>query len=85
MKYSTFSGLSVVAVQTEPEFAAGAPVVLFEGEYFGGWHSSVPRYDVTADGLHFLMVIQAENEGSSYRIDLVLNWFDELERLTPAH
>ena len=64
-----------VSVQMEPEFKASQPRTLFEGSYFRG-------FDVFPDGQHFLMMKKGIN--SPLPIQVVLNWFEELERLVPA-
>ena len=65
-----------VNVETEPAFTAGKPRLLFEGRYAG-------EYDVSPDGQHFVM-IRTEYASSPTEIRVVLNWFDELERLVPV-
>lgn len=39
------------------------------------------NYDVSPDGQRFVMV---KGEPGSSRLNIVLNWFDELKRLVPA-
>ena len=60
----------------------GTPKFLFEKP---GTRSAriadVANYDVTADGERFLMVVSG---GTSMQLHVVLNWFDELERLVPS-
>jgi serine/threonine-protein kinase len=41
------------------------------------------HYDITPDGLRFLMLAESENE-SRPRINIVLNWSEELKRLVPT-
>ena len=41
----------------------------------------VANYDVTANGERFLMVVSGD---TSTELHVVLNWFDELERLVPS-
>ena len=71
-----------VAVRTQPEFSAGRPELLFEGQYdiepFG---ADASNYDVSNDGQRFIMIGSAEQ---SQQINVVLNWFDELEQLVPT-
>ena len=58
---------------------------IFQGRYVSG-PTVRPHYDVTGDGQRFLM-LQAETGDSAAarpRIRIVLNWFDELERLVPT-
>jgi serine/threonine protein kinase len=64
-----------VKVQTTGEFDAAAPRVLFEGPYL-----NVPglSYDVAPDGR--FLVIRGPEEGQPTRLNIVLNWFDDLSR-----
>jgi len=73
--------LMVVDVTTGDDFSAGAPRRLFEQTYVadGTGH---PGYDVASDGQSFIM-IQQVREAPLTEIHIVLNWFDELERLVP--
>ena len=41
-------------------------------------------YDVTSDGRWFYVVEIDERHWKTERLDVVLNWFDELERLVPG-
>ena len=41
------------------------------------------RYDVAPDGKRFLMV-QRDEPPPPARIEIALNWFEELERLIPT-
>jgi len=83
--YRDFSGAVMsVPVAAGPGFSPGRPVRLFEGAgYIGaGAQGGGRTYDVSPDG-RFLMVRSGERGATS--IVVVLNWFDELERLAPVH
>ena len=68
-------GDSTMAVPVDLETGStGRPVLLFRGEYGDG--------DVTADGERFLM-IKTPDVQRPRRIEIVLNWLDELEREVP--
>ena len=74
-------GGKVMAAATtyDPELAFDTPVELFEGPYtldFMGHQ----RWDISPDGQRFLMVENSRD----YRIVVVQNWFEELERLVPS-
>ena len=58
----------------------GKPRALFQGRYDRHW--TEPNYDLAADG-RFLMV-KTPLERAPRQINVVLNWFEELERLVPA-
>jgi serine/threonine-protein kinase len=64
-----------VPVTTSDEFQSEAPMLLFEGQFEEG-------YAVDPEGQRFLMV-QAD-PGALTRINVVLNWFEELRRLVPT-
>jgi hypothetical protein len=70
--------LVAVGVQTAPQLEVGDPQVLFETE---GHISSVsPEYEVTSDGLKFILT-RTPDVSRPREIRVVLNWFTELERL----
>lgn len=66
-----------VAIRTEPELQAGTPTVLFD-------RPTLHDYDVMPDGSRFLVI---ERDVTSYpaEVHVVVNGFDELNRLAPAN
>jgi serine/threonine-protein kinase len=71
-----------VPVTTEAAFTAGKPRVLFEGDYgFGSFGDA--HYDVSPDGKTFAMV-ETGDANAPTRIDVVVNWGEELKRLAPV-
>jgi len=84
--YRDFTGAMMdVPVAAGPGFSPGRPLRLFEGTgYTGaGAQGSGRTYDVSPDGRRFLMVHSGELNTSP--LVVVLNWFEELERLAPIH
>jgi Tol biopolymer transport system component len=74
-----------VDVKIQAGFTAGKPRVLFEGSYVtSDFPSSGSSYDVSPDGQQFLMIKPAEQSSSETQINIVMNWFEELNRLTPV-
>ena len=73
--------MMAVSIQTEPTFEAGTPRLLFEGGAYarGGARTA---YDVDSQG-RFLMM--KEEEQTAEQINVVLNWFEELNRLVPTN
>jgi serine/threonine-protein kinase len=69
----------VADVRTTSTFSAAPPRLLFTGPYV-----NVPglSYDVGPDGRFVL--IQGPSETPITRLNVVLNWFDELRRLVPT-
>ena len=78
-----WSGLDMasVAVATEPEFTHATPQVLYRRAFRGD-------AEVTADGERFLELKAADAgglvEASTPRINVVLNWFEELKQRVPT-
>ena len=70
-----------VAVQTQPDFSAETPKFMFEGSYL-----NVPgvSYDVAPDGQRFMMLEESVKQPPTTRLNVVLNWFEELKQRAPA-
>jgi hypothetical protein len=75
--YRNGNKMMAAAVETKDEFKITGYNELFEGRYLS--MASLQNYDVAPDG-RFLM-IQEPAESTPLGINVVLNWFDELERL----
>jgi serine/threonine-protein kinase len=65
-----------VNVETRRDLVAGTPHELFDGPY--------GAYDAQPDGASFVMVKEMADGDPPTRINFVLNWFEELKRLTSA-
>jgi serine/threonine-protein kinase len=86
--YRSGDKMMIVEVRTQPTFTAGRPKLLWEGHYSHGMSSSCGapgvtsfNYDVTPDGQRFLMVKDMHQDVASNKIEVVLNWTEELKRL----
>ena len=77
--YRNGDRLMAVPIETTPVFRAGQPMLLFRGDYTYGYQDWTHNYDVAADG-RFLMV----KEGPVPKLQVIMNWFSELERLVPV-
>jgi Tol biopolymer transport system component len=66
--------LMAAPVQTSgPQFSAGRPAKVFDTKYYGNFYS----YDVTPDGLRFLMIKESNAaDRNQASIVVVLNWFE---------
>jgi serine/threonine protein kinase/Tol biopolymer transport system component len=78
-----------VSVETEPTFKFGTPKILFSGTYIGALPSDGIPYDISPDGKRFLMMKEptaspASTESNPRKINIVLNWFEELKQRVPA-
>ena len=74
-------GIQMLAVAVGADGTFGQPEVLFERR-FGTDLGQVANYDVGEDG-RFLMVV-TEEDASDVQVNIVENWFSELERLVPV-
>jgi len=87
--YRNGSAVMTVAVKTDPSFdIVGTPQTLFRGAYLSQPGRLVNTalqndlWDVNPHGKRFLMMKEAGTTASK-RINIVLNWFEELKRLVP--
>ena len=77
-------GMMVVPVEFDPAFSVrGDAELLFDQPYF--MYGSRRTYDVASNGQRFLMVrvngAGPDGEAVGQRVDIALNWFEELKRL----
>jgi eukaryotic-like serine/threonine-protein kinase len=84
--YRNFSGSRVMAVSLSPgetQMKAGKPKLLFEGMFYlgmaWGW-----MYDLAPDGERFLMMRPRDTAAPPDEIRVVLNWHEELRRISPT-
>jgi serine/threonine-protein kinase len=81
--YRSGRRMFAVPVDTTRGFSAGKPRVLFEGRYVvGTWDVAGLDYDLAPDG-RFLMLKPGADEQAPPRLNVVLNWVDELKRRVP--
>ena len=74
--------MMVVRIETEPNFVAGTPDLLFTGRYYRG---AGRNYDVSLNGQRFLMLKEVEQtEERQNQLVTITNFFEELKRAVPA-
>ena len=74
----------VVDVATEPDFTAGPPRVLFEAP--NAYTGYTRNFDITPDGERFVMVwLDEESSLARPKLNVVLNWFEELKARVPTN
>jgi hypothetical protein len=73
--------MMVVDVSTGSSPTLSQPRVLFEQRYAFGSAQTIGNYDVSADGQRFVMV---KDDAAAGRVNVVLNWLEELKRLVPV-
>jgi len=80
------NSVMAVTVQTEPTFELGIPEKLFQSKYLSFGQFTGMVWDIHPDGDKFLMIKPLErtdNESAapaSPKINIVLNWFEELKK-----
>ena len=80
--YRNGDRMMAVPVGLQPSFSAGKPAILFEGRYHRT-NASLAQYDVSPDGQRFVMVKDSGADQSATHINIVQNWFQELEQKAP--
>jgi dipeptidyl aminopeptidase/acylaminoacyl peptidase/predicted Ser/Thr protein kinase len=78
--YRHVDKMMVVDVATSPTLKMSEPRQLFEQRY-AFLTATTPNYDISADGQRFVMI---KDESGSGRLNVVLNWTEELKRLVPT-
>ena len=79
-----------VPVKTESTFSFETPKILFQGTYVITSASMLSNWDINPDGKRFLMIKPPTVEGSESaseiprKINVVLNWFEELKEKVPV-
>jgi serine/threonine-protein kinase len=84
--YRSGNRMMAVETTTQPSFSAGKPRQLFEAQYFlAPFPTLDSTYDVSPDGQRFLMIKETKQATAPSRINVVLNWREELKRLVPTN
>ncbi|MGD8500557.1 MAG: protein kinase [Phycisphaerales bacterium] len=78
--YRNGDEMIAASIETEPELTTKSEI-LFEKQYYT---SKYRDYDVSRDGKKFLMIKENEDQPAATQLIVVLNWFEELERLVPT-
>ena len=79
-----------VPVETEPTFKRGKPEILFRNNYISLLTTDRHTWDIHPDGKRFLMMKLAESSSdvpappTPRKINIVLNWFEELKEWVPT-
>jgi len=79
-----------VPVKTEPSFSFETPKVLFQGTYVIPSTAFLSNWDISPEGKRFLMIKSPTAAGSEStsagprKINIVLNWFEELKERVPV-
>ena len=81
--------LLVVGIdERDGSLVVGSPAVVFDDRYrldTGGAAGGVANYDISPDGNRFVMVEEPNTPASTEpRLNVILNWGDELKRRLPT-
>ncbi len=91
--YRSGDATMAVEVQTEPTFKRGNPKILFKGTYLSSTEQKVTMtaWDISPDGKRFLMIKPPGSTGAAPtaaapqpKINIVVNWFEELKQRVPV-
>ena len=80
--YRNRSEIIAVEFETEPTFSPVSSKTLFSGNYVFQSHN---QWDISPDGKRFLMLESTSTGNDEYRINIVLNWFEELKERVPIN
>ena len=75
--------MMVVEFSAGPNPRAGRSRILFEGRFVPGTPYG-RNYDISPDGQSFVMITSTEMSSPPSQVHVILNWFEELERLVPT-
>ncbi len=84
--YRSGDAVMVTSVEIEPAFKPGKSAVLFRRSFPGirGVEAAdIALWDISPDGKRFLM-LRAAAAGDPRKINIVLNWFEELKQRVPT-
>src|SRR4029077_12646522 len=80
--YATGPGVYVTSkVTTQPAFSVGVPIAVPSGGRVA--QPGRREYDIMPDGKRLLIVTEGDARTDSRTIDVVLNWFTELNARVP--
>ena len=80
--YRSGNKMMAVDVSTHAgDIVLSQPRVLFEQRFAFGGAQTIPNYDVSGDGQRFVMI---KDDSASGRLNVVLNWTEELKARVPV-
>jgi hypothetical protein len=84
---SNENSVMAIAVETKPTFSLGTPKTLFRSVNVGAVLGEGTPWDISPDGKRFLMIKEAQLTPSAsagpHKINIVINWFEELRQRVP--
>ena len=86
--YRNGDAVMVVPVRLDPGFSLETPKILFKGNYYSNISIVGPTWDVSPDGKRFLMLKGSDTRTGIVvgprKINIVVNWFEELKQRVPT-
>jgi hypothetical protein len=86
--YRNGDAVMAVSVKTDPSFSPDTPRALFRGTYASPNPVFGTPWDISPDSKRFLMIKEpaADNStaGAPHRINIVVNWLEELKERVPV-
>ena len=86
--YRNGNAVITVPVKISPTFIFETPRTLFQGTYVSSVNSPASRdfgtWDISPDGRRFLMLRGSSAGSGPRKINIVLNWFEELKQRVPT-
>ena len=88
--YRSNESVMAVTVKMDPNFNHGTPTELFRGKYysFNLLEVEFDQWDMSSDGKRFLMIKNeaptTSSAGNPRKINIVVNWLEELKERVPA-
>ena len=84
--YRNGDAVMAVSVKIDPNLNLETPRVLFNGKYvsFDPQRDEVDTWDISPDGKRFIMIKDISEAGGPRKINIVVNWFEELKRKVPV-
>jgi len=90
--YRNGDAFMAVSVKTDPTFSLGTPRIQFRGRYVSPGSLFLGNWDIHPDGRRFLLMKPAASAGAApaanaprQKINIVVNWFEELKHRVPAN
>jgi serine/threonine-protein kinase len=84
--YLSNDSAMAITVETGPTLSFGTPKTLFQSTHASSGRTGGSAWDISPDGKRFLMIKEAASTSKEAprKINIVLNWFEELKQRVPV-
>ncbi|MFQ5652700.1 MAG: protein kinase, partial [bacterium] len=76
---SPLAKMMAVSISTGPVFSTGKPRILFDISDIYLPNIVVPNFDISPDGMRFIMIRNMHEDGKKQAFNVILNWAEELQ------